>query len=127
MNLKTVLKESSFKSDTVGGGISFGYDIFDRLHHSIFYSYKDEDINNLKSDASIYVKAQEGRKIASLIGHGISYDKLDDIESPKNGYIIKLNQRLSGLGGDKKYIESRVTASYYHPIFQDRAVLKHIR
>src|ERR1043166_552162 len=44
------------------------------------------------------------------------YDKRDSKLDPKRGYYIRLNNDIAGLGGDSRYLRTKLAAAYYVPV-----------
>lgn len=116
-------KESSFRSQAKGITLRVGYDLTEHLYHGIRYSLKNEKINGIGSSASRFIKQQEGKHIVSLIGHTLTYDKLDDRLEPTKGYILKLSQDLAGLGGNSKYLDQQLSGTIYYPVYKRDVIL----
>lgn len=116
-------KQSSFKSKSIGIGLLMGYNLTEHLSHGWHYRLKKEDIYDIKTD-SIYIKSQQGKRTASIIGHTLVYDRLDSKIDPTDGYIIKFTQDLAGLGGQVRYISHDLMSSYYKPIYKKEVILK---
>lgn len=116
---KTQLEVSSqipYRLDTNGVKLRLGYALTEKWSHSLNYTFKDTDINNIQADASIYIQRQQGRQIESSVGHALAYDNRDNRNAPTSGYYFRLNQDVAGLGGDARYLRQEVHTSYYYPI-----------
>lgn len=70
---------------------------------------KDEDISEI-------IRDQEGEYQVSSVGYTLSYNKLDNLYTPKEGYLLRLNQDISGLGGNVNFLKSEFLSFYTHPI-----------
>jgi outer membrane protein insertion porin family len=114
--------QSSFSAKSKGLTLRMGYDINEYLYHNINYSIKNEKSDKSK-DASIFLKAQPDKTRVSSIGHSISYDKLNSRISPTKGYLIKFTQNFAGVGGNVKYLQNLLHASYFKPLYKDVIIL----
>ena len=103
--------EASYDTRTIGGRTRFGWNYTDNLYHFARYTLSTNDIKNVKSYASEYVKAEKGKATTSAIGQTLIYDKRDSAINPKEGYYLSLGDDFAGLGGDTKY--NRVDAKAY--------------
>jgi outer membrane protein insertion porin family len=65
--------------------------------------------------AGRYLCDEVGTKLTSLIGISTIYDDTDGIH-PTRGQRLTLSEDFAGLGGDVKYIRSRIDATKYHSI-----------
>ena len=114
----------TFDNETIGGAIRGSYPITEYIKHSIKYSYRSDDITDIDPDASLFIKKQEGKNTTSLIGHSIMIDSRDNKFRPTEGYYLRFNQDVAGLGGDNKFFRNELRGGYYYPLFNDDWVLK---
>lgn len=110
--------ENSFNLDRLGFGLRGGYSLTDYTYHEVRYSLTKKNISDMNPDASIYLKEQIGKSITSLVGHTLTYDKLDSRQNPTEGYFLSLSQDLAGVGGDTYYFDNRVTTAAYYPVYK---------
>ena len=103
--------EASYDTRTIGGRARFGWRYTDRFFHYARYNLSQNDIKNVKDEASEFVKAEEGKAVTSSVGETFVYDRRDSSFNPKEGYYLSLGHDISGLGGDTKY--NRVDAKAY--------------
>jgi outer membrane protein insertion porin family len=115
-------KESSFTEENTGATFRVGYPLTEYLYHTLYYSIVYEKVTDVKHDASRFIKAQQGDRFVSIVGHNFMYDRRDLPMDPTEGYYISLNQALAGVGGDVRYIQHRARAAYFIPIYE-KAVL----
>jgi outer membrane protein insertion porin family len=83
------------------------------------YTIRADEIQNVDNDASIFIKDEEGERTTSLIGQTFSYDRRDVRFLPSEGYYIRFDQDLAGLGLQNRYIRHEVRAEYYYSIVPD--------
>lgn len=107
--------ESSYDINSQGISLRLGYALRERLNHSVFYSYRSNDITDVQPFASRFIRDQEGKTINSSIGHALTYDDRNNKFDPSNGYYFRASQEFAGLGGDSKYAKHEVRTAYYHP------------
>jgi outer membrane protein insertion porin family len=115
--------ESSFDSDSKGVTLRAAYPFTEHLTHSVHYSLRDDQITNVLDTASRFIKDQEGQTVTSLVGQSFIYDKRDNKFDPSEGYYIRVNQDVAGLGGDAKHLMHELRGSYYIPTISDKWVL----
>jgi outer membrane protein insertion porin family len=60
--------------------------------------------------------ALSGPAWVSSIGSTVTYNTLDNIKTPTNGFNLALNQDLAGLGGDVDFLKTTADLRYYHEI-----------
>lgn len=86
------------------------YNIASNLSHEVKYGLKSSDVtmginnpapgtNNTNNSANL------SNFYTSSITNEINYNKLDNPNSPKNGYNISIAQQTAGLGGDNKFLK----------------------
>lgn len=95
--------EASYDTSSRGGRLRFGWNYTDDFYHFARYTFSENEVNHVKSYASEFVKAEEGKSTASVIGQTIVYDKRDNAINTKEGYYLSFGYDLAGLGGEEKY------------------------
>ncbi len=115
----TSREESSFDEERIGAGVRTGYDISEFVRHTVKYNLTRSDVTNVSADASPSVLEEEGVTIQSVIGHEILYDKRDSKFNTSEGHYVRLRQDAAGLGGDVRYLSTRLGAGYYQPIAEE--------
>lgn len=114
--VQTVQDNSSFDREAIGGSLSLGYSLSEHLKHQMHYTYQENRIGNVASDASVYIKQQEGVDTVSMIGQSLVYDKRDNKFNPTSGHSWRLSQDIAGLGGDNKFLRHEIQGEYYVPL-----------
>ncbi|MFC1672826.1 outer membrane protein assembly factor BamA [Pseudomonadota bacterium] len=109
-------KSSSFNSQQTGGGVRIGYPITSRLSQNWAYSLKSTKISGVQSNASTYIKAQEGESFLSMVGHALTYDRRNSKVNPTEGYYVRMNNDVAGLGGDTSYLRNTLSGGYYYDV-----------
>ena len=105
-----------FNRETEGAVFKLGYNLNEHLKHQVRYTLQQTDITQISPFASIYIQAQAGKDVASIIGHSLIYDRHDNKQSPTSGYLLRFNQDLAGLGGQDQFVRHEVKADYFQPI-----------
>jgi outer membrane protein insertion porin family len=108
--------ESSYDLRRTGGGMRLGYPLSEKWRQSIGYRVEKNKIYNVSATASNFIQQQEGIRTTSAISHRVNFDNLDSRIDPTEGVAFKMENELTGLGGDSKYFKTRVVTNYYHPI-----------
>ena len=70
-------------------------------------------------EASVAVKEAQGSTLTSLVGLNFNYNSLDNVQTPRNGFVAELKPEFAGLGGDSKFLRIAADARYYREIFDD--------
>lgn len=111
------LSESGYQIDTTGFNLRSSYSLQENLRHGITYSLRNTDINDVKPDASLYIREQTGKNVNSSIGQSLTYDTRDNKFNPSNGYFLRLTEEFAGLGGDSRYLKHEAKTSYYYTVY----------
>ena len=108
--------ESSFDQKRTGGGLRFGYPLSEHWRQNWRYHIENNEITNVQSDASRFIRDQEGQRLTSAVGQRLEYDTRDSEIFPTEGWMAWLDAEVAGLGGDAKYVSGKTGASYYYPV-----------
>ena len=106
-------------------GLSFGVgfaaarDVYHRLRY---------DLSKSKTSVgSTTATSQTGEEGKSLYGSSVAYtlskDSRDSRFDPTEGYFLELDETVSGLGGDVKFLRTKFSAAYYKPLLFKSVVL----
>ncbi|MFT7088049.1 MAG: outer membrane protein insertion porin family [Rickettsiales bacterium] len=112
-------KQNTLVYDQNSSGLTIrgDYSILEHLGHQVRYSWRDEDISNVDSTASISIQNLAGQYQTSSIGQTFLYDKRDNRLDPRDGYYFSISQEYAGVGGTVNYIKHEGSAAYYIPFF----------
>lgn len=114
-------EESSFSTVKTGGGVRFAYPLTDNLSQFWKYTLQFEKFVP-KGNATKDALDEDRDLIRSTVSHVISYNKLDNISRPRDGYYIQLRNDFTGLGGDVKFIKNILKAEYHKPIYGEDVI-----
>ncbi len=115
---------SSSDNSETGFSLRTGYDLAEYWGQSLNFRIANEDVTNVSSDASIYVKAEEGEKTVASFGQVLSYDRRNSRINPTDGYMLSMSNDLAGLGGDVNYFSSTFKGSYFVSFLQEDLTLE---
>ena len=110
------LQQSSYNMDTKGVNLRSSYALQEKLQHSVNYTLRENNVTDVKPEASTYIREQVGKNINSSISHSLTYDDRNNKLDPSSGYYFRFSEEFAGLGGDSRYLKHDVKASYYYPI-----------
>ena len=108
--------ESSYDTSSIGLRGRLGWNYTDNLYHNLRYTIRNDEIRNVKDNASYYVKKEEGKTTGSIIGQTISYDRRDNAYRTREGYFLSFGHDIAGLGGDEKFFKFDVKAYQYYTL-----------
>lgn len=114
--------ESSYDSRRTGGALRFGYPLSEHWRQSLRYRIEQNEITDVQSDASRFIRDQEGERVTSAVSQRVTYDDRDSVLFPTNGMNAWFDTEWAGLGGDASYLSAQVGASWFYPI-ADRWIL----
>ena len=110
------LQQSSYNMDTKGINLRSSYALQEKIQHSVNYSLRENNVTDVKPEASTYIKQQVGVNVNSSISQSLTYDDRNNKLDPSSGYYFRISQEFAGLGGDSRYLKHDVKGSYYYPI-----------
>ena len=108
---------SSYNTKQTGGNLRAGYSISENLRQSWQHSLKQIEVEDVPSNASQYVQDAAGKDFLSELTHGIAYDKRNSSTFPTDGYILRMNNALAGIGGTKRYLRNTFDAAQYYSLY----------
>jgi outer membrane protein insertion porin family len=111
--------QSSYDERNTGFTLRMGYPLSEQLRQRLNYTFRRDEISNVPNDASRFIRAQEGESNTSLVGQELTYDTRDSKLEPNNGYVVRLNTDLAGLGGDRRFGRMRLGATQYLTLAED--------
>jgi len=110
---------SEFELLSTGGGVRLGYEITEYLSHQVRYSLRRDEVTDVDSTASRFIRREESIDIVSLVGQVLTYDRRNSRISPTAGYILRLTNDFAGVGGDVSFLKSKVSAAYHYSFAPD--------
>jgi outer membrane protein insertion porin family len=111
--------ESNFDEVNTGGTLRASYPLTERLRHGLRYTLREDEIENVGNNASVFIQDEEGTRVTSLVGQTFTYDVRDTRFLPSEGYLLRLDQDVAGLGGDNRFLRHEVRGDYYYAILPD--------
>lgn len=115
-NSSDLLRQSSYQEEEVGFALRTGYEIDERWSQQLRYRLSQNKIGSVASDASRYIKAQEGTNVTSQVSQTLLYDRRDNKIQPNSGYFVRLTNDLAGFGGGVRYLQSRLESTTYNEL-----------
>lgn len=108
--------ESSYDQKRTGGSIRIGYPLSENWRQTIRYKISRNEITDVGSDASRFIRDQEGKRTTLALSQRLFYDTRDSSVLTTSGTTYWLDTEIAGLGGDAKYVSAKTGASYHHPL-----------
>lgn len=107
---------SSFDTNSTGFTLRLSYPLSPQLRQRLNYSFHDDTISNVPTDASLFILQQQGTTVTSSIGQGLTYDTRDSKLDPNEGFLTHLDTDLAGAGGSRKWVRVRFGGTQYFPL-----------
>ena len=107
----------SYDKNSTGGGVRFGYPIYDFTRLYLSYKYEIGDISNIDADASKNIREMEGENVLSSISTILRYDSRDRIFNPTEGQNHSISMEYAGIGGDIGFTKYLAETGWYIPLF----------
>ena len=107
---------AAYSERRTGGDVRLGYEYNEHLRQAFTYSLVSRNVYDVSSDASLYIQNEAGESLLSQIGQTLALDYRDSRTDPHSGFLIRLGNDLAGLGGDARYLRTKVDATYYVPL-----------
>lgn len=104
-----------YDRDSTGGGLSFGYPLFDYTRGYIKYTYDDSKIDNLSEEISPFIEA--GRYTESSVSLSMVYDSRNRMFNPTEGSRHQITLQYAGLGGNVGFTKIIGETGWYFPLF----------
>ena len=123
---KQIDNQDSTSSDLkqTGMRLQLGYDITPVWRQRLRYGLEQQEVEDVDSDASRFIRAAENRKdIISSVGQTISYDTRNSRSDPTDGFIVSMDNDYAGVGGDIFKLDTVVSGAHYYA-FSKSVVLK---
>jgi outer membrane protein insertion porin family len=114
--------EASFDQERTGGALRLGYPLSEKWRQTLRYRYERNIIEDVSTDASLYIQEQVGTRRTSAVSQRLTYDNRDSKLFPTEGLWSWIDAEVAGLGGDAQYYSGKLGASYYHPFFEGNVV-----
>jgi len=110
------LLNSQYDQVAVGFTLNSGYQMTEFLRQTWHYTLRNDDITNILSTASQFIRDQQGNVTTSEIGQALLYDKRNDRFDPTDGYYIQVGTDFAGAGGNAAYYRLSGEIGYFYPI-----------
>ncbi|MBY6200103.1 outer membrane protein assembly factor BamA [Maritalea mobilis] len=109
----TVTDDDDLTYDTervsLGTSVSFPVSEMGRLRLSYDLEWDDISINDV-TETSAIIQADEGDRLASIIGLSYTYDSRDVGLNPNAGVLLRVGAEYAGLGGDAEFLRATALA-----------------
>ncbi|MCK5284436.1 MAG: outer membrane protein assembly factor BamA [Alphaproteobacteria bacterium] len=108
--------ESSFNQRRTGGAFRVGFPLSERWRDTVRLRLERNDITDVDSNASRFIRDQEGQRDTAAISQRLTYDNRNSSLFPTEGLLYWLDTEFAGLGGDAEYLSGKTGVSYFYSI-----------
>lgn len=99
-----------------GFSLRLGYEFSEHLRQVWTYSVIQRSVFDVGALASIYVRDAEGSSLLSQVGQTLTVDYRDSRLDPREGFIVRLGTDFAGLGGNARFVRTKLDSNYYIPL-----------
>jgi len=113
----------TYDKDSKGGGVRFGYTVYDYTRAHVRFTYDIAEIENLEKDengdftAPSSIVVLEGTNVTKTISTTLRYDSRDRMFNPTEGSDHRITLEYAGFGGDiaftKLGLSRKIRVEYY--------------
>jgi outer membrane protein insertion porin family len=112
-------EEAGFDQRSTGFNLRAGYSTAYPMSQELKYGFSRDEVRNVDSTASRFIREQEGITYASVVSQDLLYDRRDSRFDPTEGYFFKVGHDLAGLGGDVHFLRNRFETGKYFTLDED--------
>ena len=113
------ITESSFRQRSFGGALRAGLPLTEYLALGLRYTLRRDDIQIPAGiPVSRFILDSLGKTTTSLVGYSLIYDTLDNRLRPTRGLRGVFSQDFAGVGGDIRYLRSRLDVDRYFRLWR---------
>jgi len=122
----------SYNSTTIGTNLRLGFALTEEVALQPHYSIYQQEItlpdqfncfpqSSTCMPASLPVRLElaNGPVLVSLVGYTLSYNTLDNVNSPTSGLFASITQDLAGVGGDVNFLRTTGEVRNYYEVLPD--------
>jgi outer membrane protein insertion porin family len=122
----------SYDTESIGGNLRLGFALTEELalqpHYSLYRQkislpdlYNCFPASSTCTPASLPVRLElaQGPIIVSMVGYTLTYNSLDNVNSPTSGLYATLTQDFAGAGGDVNFIRTSGEVRNYYELMPD--------
>lgn len=108
----------AYSEKRTGGNIRLGKEFSEYLAGRVAFRRESVTIEDLESDVSADLLAEEGTNAVSAVGGSLNWDSTDSAFNPSKGLVVRGDVDVAGgfLGGDKDFYRTQLMSSYYIPL-----------
>ena len=114
----TTREYDTYTMESIGFGATLGYPIWEYITGYVGYRISRDDVRDIQTGASYYVRQQEGETTISSVTLTLVRDTTDDIMFPSRGSKNSASMEYAGdfLGGNASFIKYGLSSAWFFPL-----------
>lgn len=125
-NVVTFSTVPTFEETKTGFDLKLGHPVMDFTNLFLTYRLENSYVPSGTIIDRTKIPPEQVNGFASSVMASITYDKRDDRFDPRDGQFFSLSSEYAGLGGVRKFLRSRATVKFFHPVFWDLVFRMHM-
>ena len=105
-----------YNEQRIGFTNRIGYAVNDHLRQVWSYSLVDRRIYDIVNTNDFFLTSEAGYSLLSQISQVVTLDYRDSRIDPRSGFLLTLGTDFAGIGGDAKFVRTRVDGRYFIPL-----------
>lgn len=115
-----------FSQTQTGGAVRLGIPLTDRLTAQLSYRLVTDTIT-ADPDYTLPPFYTEGTTVTSSVAYGFTFSTVDNINDPRRGIYMRLNQEFAGVGGNNSFLRTTGDLRLYQPLGYDSPLVAAFR
>jgi outer membrane protein insertion porin family len=109
---------NTYSYNILGGNLRFGKELTETLRIDTMYKLEKINVSDVSSDASRFIREQEGSKVTSALLFSLAMDTRNDYYNPTKGARHSISIQNAGgiLGGDNYFVKTVADTSWFFPL-----------
>ncbi len=99
----------------VGITTRVGYNFNEHLQQVWSYSLVNRTVYDITT-SDFFIQSEAGSSLLSQISQVLTLDERDSKITPHSGYLLAFGSDFAGLGGNARFVRTRLDGSYYIPL-----------
>ncbi len=117
------IENDTFTTEETGVDLGAAFEASDDYYHRVGYRIASTKSTQSNTKATSISGEENQDLLSSSVSYTLGRSTLDNRFDPTDGYLYELNETVSGLGGDVKYLKTLLRASYFKPLNFNRFIL----
>jgi len=120
---KTESSANSTTVDRTGFNLGARFLAAGDVYHNVTYGLAQSKTRNTSTTATSETGEDGKTLLGSVVGYRLGKDTRDSRFDPSEGYFAEIAETFSGVGGDVKFLRTKLSGGYYQPLLFKSVVL----